>query len=183
MADRYKEVKYNILSRDFNPDTNTFGQVDTVFNAASFGKSATFPRESPDGRYLLFTMADFGNFHIWHKSADLYVKDLRTGNVRPLREVNSNDVESYHSWSSNGRWIVFSSRRDDGSYTRPYIAWFDSKGNAHKPFVLPQGKSGFYKKLYKSFNIPEFIVSPVVQSSRAMAEVLKGEADVVPLNE
>ncbi len=183
MADRYKEVKYNILSRDFNPDTNTFGQVDTVFNAASFGKSATFPRESPDGRYLLFTMADFGNFHIWHKSADLYVKDLRTGSVRPLREVNSNDVESYHSWSSSGRWIVFSSRRDDGSYTRPYIAWFDSKGNAHKPFVLPQGKSGFYKKLYKSFNIPVFIVSPVVQSSRAMAEVLKGEADVVPLNE
>lgn len=179
MANRYTEVKYNIIRRSFDERTSLFGKADTIFNAAKYDKSATFPRVSPDGKYMLFTMADYGNFHIWHKSADLYIKDLETGNVRPLREVNSSDVESYHAWSRNGRWIVVSSRRDDGNYTRPYIAWFDKDGKDHKPFILPQNKSHFYRDLYKSFNIPEFIVSPVVQDSRAMVNVLKGSS-IIP---
>ncbi len=172
---RYKEIKYDIIRMDFDIDTRTFGVADTVFKASSINKSATLPRISPDGNYLLFTLGDFGTFHIWHKSSDLMLMDLRTGLVDPLTEVNSHDVESYHTWSSSGRWFIFSSRRDDGSYTRPYIAYFDRDGKAHKPFIVPQEDPDFYKQLYKSFNIPEFMVEPVKLSLKDFAQVLRGE--------
>jgi Tol biopolymer transport system component len=157
----YKNIKYNLFKIAFNTQTLQFGEVDTVFKASAIGKSATFPRLSPNGKYLMFTMADFGNFHIWHKTSDLYLKDMETGETRAIEELNSNETESYHSWSSNGSWVIFSSRRQDGAYTRFYISYFDGKGNFHKPFILPQKDPGFYHKFFKSFNIPEFIVRQV----------------------
>ncbi|MDP4276235.1 MAG: hypothetical protein Q8914_01245 [Bacteroidota bacterium] len=171
----YKNIKYNILRKSFDPATLTFGPSDTVVSAASIGKSATLPRVSPDGNYLLFSMGDFGNFHIWHKSSDLYLMDLHTGTYKNLAAVNSPDVESYHSWSSNGRWIIFTSRRDDGGYARLYIAYFDKNGEAHKPFVLPQKKPVFYKRSFKSFNIPEFTVKPVTASCHELVKAIRKE--------
>lgn len=55
--------------------------------------------------------------------------DLKTGQVSELEGVNSNDVESYHSWSSNGHWLVFSSRQVDGLYTHPYLVHVDGEGH------------------------------------------------------
>lgn len=162
----YDQVHYNILRMTFDRDIRAFSEPELVYDAASLGKSATLPRLSPDGRYLLFTLGEFGNFHIWHKDADLYIKDMQDGCVRCLENVNSDDVESYHSWSSNGRWIVFSSRRDDGLYTRLYLAYFDNEGRAHKPFVIPTERLDDYMKLFKSFNIPEFTVEPVRQNPK-----------------
>lgn len=162
----YDGVRYNLMRMSFDRAGRTFGQPEVVFDAASCGKSATLPRLSPDGRYLLFTLGAFGNFHIWHKDADLYIKDMQDGGVRCLENVNSDEVESYHSWSSNGRWIVFSSRRDDGLYTRLYLAYFDSDGRAHKPFVIPTEHPDDYFRLFKSFNIPEFTIEPVRQSPK-----------------
>lgn len=52
-----------------------------------------------------------------------------------LKEVNSSDAESYHSWSSNSRWFVFSSRRDDGLYTRLYIAHASPDEQIGKPLA------------------------------------------------
>lgn len=95
--------------------------------------------------------------------------DLQTGTSRPLAEVNSDDVESYHSWSSNSRWFVFSSRRIDGLYTRPYIAYVGEDGKVGKPFLLPQKDVGFYPSFMKSFNIPEFITGKVKVQGRALA--------------
>lgn len=166
----YSEVKYNLCSVSFDPVTRAFGaQVDTLYNAKSGGMSASFPRVSPDGRYLLYTLSGYGNFSIWHKDADLYMADLQTGTSRPLVEVNSDDVESYHSWSSNSRWFVFSSRRIDGLYTRPYIAYVDEYGKVGKPFLLPQKDAGFYQSFMKSFNIPEFITGKVKVRGRVLA--------------
>lgn len=183
MAQRAKEIRYDIVRRSFDASTRQFGKADTVVSASSIGKSATFPRVSPDGRYLIYTLADYGNFHIWHRSADLWLKDLQSGATRPLSEVNSPEVESYHAWSRNGRWLVVSSRRGDGNYTRPYLAWMDPQGNAHKPFLLPQRHSHYYQSLYKSFNIPEFIVAPVVQSQKEMMRTLEGEAETAKMEE
>ena len=135
-------------------------------------RSCAVPRVSPDGRYVLFTLADFGQFHIWHSSSDLYVKDLATGEVRPLEAANSKGVDSYHTWSSNGRWIVFSSRRDDGSYTRPYIAYFDTKGQAHKAFILPQADPEQNLLLTKSYNVPELTRDAVSISSEELKECI-----------
>jgi hypothetical protein len=172
----YRNVRYSVMRLSFDVKTRAFGKPEMVFDAAAIGKSAAFPRVSPDGRYLLFTLGDYGNFHIWHKSADLHLMDLATGKERALDEVNSKDVESYHSWSSNGRWIVFSTRRDDGSYTRPYIAYFGKDGKAGKPFILPQKNPSFYFNFMKSFNIPEFMVEPVRVSASEFARAIKKDA-------
>ena len=157
------QSQYNLLKVSFDPETGTIGQdVETVVDAVSMGKSLTFPKPSYDGKYLMFTLCDYGTFSIWHHESDLWLLDLETGDIRPLDEVNSPDTDSYHNWSTNSRWFVFSSRRDDGSYTRPYISHFDENGVAGKPFMLPQRDPvGYYRKLYRSYNVPEFVTGPV----------------------
>lgn len=110
-------------------------------------------------------MSGYGTFPIWHKDADLYLIDLRTGRGEYAVPANSEDTESYHSWSSNGRWVVFSSRRGDGLYTRPYIVHVSSNGTFGKPFLLPQEDIGYYDELLKSYNIPEFITGKVNNKS------------------
>lgn len=176
IIDRYRDFHYNIYRKTFDPDTQTFGPREMVLNADSLGKSATLPRISPDGRYLLFGMADYGCFHIWHKDADLYTIDLKTMKLRNMQEINSHDVESYHSWSSNGRWILFTSRRDDGGYTRLYIAYFDEDGKGHKPFILPQKAPHFYENYYKSYNVPEFMHEPVTITPQEFARHIDNDA-------
>lgn len=152
----YTRMHYDIVSRDFDLNTRKFSSPDTVVYASADSLSALLPRISPDGKYLLYCQAPFGTFHIWHKDSDLYMKDLATGETRPLKNANSDDTDSYHSWSSNSRWIVFSSRRDDGSYTRPYIAYISPDGKDSKAFVMPQESPAYYRDLMKSYNVPEF---------------------------
>ena len=86
----------------------------------------------------MFTLSDYGNFSIWHKEANLWLLDLTSGDLRELSEVNSDDTESFHNWSSNSRWFVFSSRRGDGLYTRLYLASMDENGKISKPFSFPR---------------------------------------------
>ena len=102
--------------------------------------------------------------------------DLADGTARPFTEVNSPDTESYHSWSSNGRWIIFSSRRNDGSFTRPFIAHVDKSGKATKPFELPSEDPDYHRQFMRSYNIPEFMKGPVTITPQAFADVLKGDA-------
>lgn len=177
----YQQIRYSIVRKHFNQENKTFGEADTLFSAAKMGKSANFPRVSPDGKYLLLTMADHGNFHIWHKSSNLYLMDIASRKQMDIDIINSADVESYHSWSSNGRWIIFSSRREDGSYTRLYVSYFDANGKAHKPFVLPQRDPLFNKTFFKSYNIPEFIVRPVETNRHQLFRAASGKAEVATL--
>ena len=133
MPNEYESVKYSLCRIGFDPETKQFGtSVDTIFNARLENRSASFPRVSPNGKYLLYTQGDYGGFLIWHKEADLYLYNIETGEHYPLTLANSDDAESYHSWSSNSRWIVFSSRRVDGLYTRPFIAYINDEGEAEK---------------------------------------------------
>lgn len=172
MPESYQEVKYSLCSIPFNPDTRTFGhQVDTLYHGKDNGKSVSFPRVSPDGKFLVFTLSDYGNFSIWHKEADLYLVNLQEGTVAPLEAANSDNVESYHSWSSNGRWLVYSSRRIDGLYTHPHLIHIDAEGKTGKPFILPQKDASFYSSYMQSFNIPEFVKGPVEYSTHDIAEV------------
>ena len=176
---RATELKYNIYKKSFDPETRQFGASELVFSADTLDQSAVLPRISPNGRWLIFTMARYGYFHIWHHDADLWVMDLKTGATRPLSEVNSNDTESYHTWSSNGHWLVFSSRRDDGTFTRPFFAHVDSNGKWGKPFELPQRNPDYHRQLLKSYNIPEFMRGPVTISPQTFADVLKGDGQPV----
>ena len=176
---RTQEAKYNLYKKPFNPETLQFGPRELVFSADSIDKSATLPRISPDGRYLMFTLAEYGVFHIWHHDADLWMLDLQTGEVRNMEEINSADTESYHSWSSNGRWVVISSRRYDGNYTRPFIAHIDKDGRSGKPFELPCADPDYHRQLLKSYNVPEFMRGPVTIAPQRFADALKQEAEPV----
>lgn len=175
LPQKYKDVKYSLCRIAFDPEEMAFGnRVDTLYNAPMEGKSVSFPRISPDGRFLAFTLHGFGNFSIWHKDADLYMADLQTGGIYPLSEANSDDVESYHSWSGNSRWIVFSSRRIDGLYTRPFIAYIDEAGQVHKPFLLPQkNPADYYTRLMYSYNIPELTAGKVTVDRHKVGSLLR----------
>lgn len=183
MIQRYKEVKYDLYSADFDPDKKEFSNVEMIYHASDTtgqktGQSVTLPRVSPDGRYILFAQAAFGCFHVWHRDADIYLMDLKTKQVQKLDAVNSERSESYPTWSSNGRWIMVASRRDDGNYTRPYIAYFDKKGKAHKAFAVPQKDPNFYTFFLRSFNRPEFMVEPVKVLPQEFTK--KAKEDAIP---
>lgn len=152
----FARIKYNLARRSFDQESFSFGKAEVLFNADSIDKSVSFPRVSPDGRYLIFTLHNNGNFSIWHKEADLYLLDLETRKVSRM-DLNSAETESYHSWSSNGKWIVFSSKRGDGLTARPFFAYFGPGEKTGKPFVLPQKDPTLYGKMVKTFNRPEFV--------------------------
>lgn len=172
MPGEFREARFSLCRTSFNPATRQFGEVvDTLYHAIKQGGSVSFPRVSPNGACLVFTLSNYGQFSIWHKEADLYRLDLNTLDIQPLAAWNSDDTESYHSWSSNGRWMVFSSRRDDGLYTRPYIGYLDTNGNPHKPFLLPQeNPKEFYAELLYSYNIPELITDEVELKPREVGD-------------
>ena len=175
MPEDYAKAKYNLKRIAFDAATANFGDsLETVFDASSIDKSVSFPRVSPDGRHLVFTLHGYGNFSIWHKDADLWCLDLANGEAVPMDALNSDDVESYHSWSGNSRWLVFSSRRDDGLYTRLYISHVDSEGKASKPFLLPQkNPREYYENLLYSYNIPEFMTGASTVSPHEVSQTMR----------
>ena len=172
----FDKIYYDIVRRTFDPSTRSFGEEETVFDAKSVNLSAMEARISPDGRYLLFSLGEYGTFHIWHRGSDLWVKDLETGEAWPLEEANSDDADSFHNWSSNGRWIVFTTRRDDGLFTRTYFCYFDKEGKAHKAFMLPPRDLAGKKDRVYSYNVPEFTVEPVRQSVRELSRMISQPA-------
>ena len=156
------DIRYALKAVRFS-EGQFVGEPWTVF--ASDSLSVSFPRVY--GKWLLFTASAYGTFPIWHREADLWLMDMESGEVRRLDEINSPDTESYHSWSGNGRWIVFSSRRIDGRYTRLFFSHFDGEGHFTKPFLLPQKNPQHNTLRLKSYNIPEFVEGdPGVLSKR-----------------
>jgi hypothetical protein len=170
--DKYRQIRYDLLRIAFDAGTRQFGTIDTVISSYRTGMSVSFSRISPDGKYLLFCMTEFGNFTIWHKDSDLYLMNLETNEISKP-DINSDQAESYHTWSSTGRWIVFSSRRVDGLFTRLYFAYFDKNGKFHKPFLLPQKDPRFYNTFLKTYNVPELITSAVDLNPRILSEIVK----------
>ena len=172
-------IRYNLCRIDFDPTTGTFGnRIDTIVDAAAQKKSISFPRPSYDGRFLCYTLSDYGQFSIWHHEADLYLLDLSgEGRIRPLSEANSPDTESFHNWSTNSRWLVLSSRRDDGLYTRPYFCPVDANGQVTKAFMLPQrSPRRFYRDRFLSFNVPDFITGPTHFDSHQASRVINDQS-------
>jgi len=173
MPTDYKKVRYNLCSISFDADTRTFGaKIDTLIRVDDTGKSISFPKPSFDGKFIMYTLLDYGNFGIWHPEADLYVLNLQDHTTHALTEANSPRADSYHNWSSNSRWFVFGSRRMDGLYTRPYIAAIDENGKASKPFLLPQKNPDAYTESMYSYNVPEFINAPIKLDANSIAEKL-----------
>ena len=153
-------IRYDLMRVSFDIQTGQWGQPELMISAAETGLSACQPKISPDGRFLLVTLCKNGSFPIYQPNSDLYVMDLATRKLRRL-EINSDQADTWHSWSSNSRWVVFSSKRIDGLLARPHFSYVDEHGEFHKPFVLPQEDPAFYGFCLNTFNVPELMQGPV----------------------
>ncbi len=173
--DEYDKEKYSLCRVSFDTKTGRIGtEVDTLVNSRTTHKSITWPRVSYDGRFLMYTEMDYGYFSVWHPEADLWLIDLNTGDRRLMKEVNSQLSESLHSWSLNSRWFLFTSRREDGLYTRLYLSSIDVNGKATKPFLLPQrNPKNYYRRLMYSYNTPDFTSRPVETEESAVVRQLQ----------
>jgi hypothetical protein len=170
----FEKVRYSLLRIAYDPGRNVWGAVDTVLCPEETGLSIAQPRLSPDNRFCLFCMQNYGAYPHAQESSDLYLMDLATRRYCRL-PINSEYHESWHAWSKNGRWIMFSSKRGGGIFTRLYFSHVDSQGNARKPFLLPQRDGSFYDAFIKCYNVPEFAIAPVRFSERRLLKAIKTE--------
>jgi hypothetical protein len=161
----FRDIKYDLMRIGYDPETETWGKLETLISARETDLSCSHPRISPDGDFLLFCMSDYGSFPIFQPSGDLYLMTLSSGDYHRL-DINSTRPEGYHSWSSNSRWIVFTSKRDNGVFTRLYISYVDDQGVIYKPFILPQKDPTLNQRLFYSFSVPELITKPINFTAR-----------------
>lgn len=170
----YEKVKCSLCAIDFDAKSGTFGnKVDTLLNGPATDKSYVLARPSYDGRWLMYCVADRCNFPVSQRESDLWLMDLRTGKTSPIKEVNTKESESYHNWSGNSRWFVYSSKGEDGMYSRAYIASVDENGKVTKPFLLPQrNPRKFYRDMFDSYNCPDFTKTKVDFDIRKAREEL-----------
>lgn len=174
VAHHIEQLKYSLCRIDFDAEKQSFGtKVDTIYNARTEGRSISHPRISPDGRWMAVCLTDYGNFPVNHKDADLFIINMETREIQPLDGANSDRADSYHSWGGGSHWMVFSSRRIDGYYSRPYITYIDNDGKASKPFLLPQhNPHKFYIDQMMSYNLPELVDGKVQVSQHKIALTL-----------
>jgi hypothetical protein len=177
LPERYAEVQYDLMRISYDIDNDVWGVPETVLSAEDTGLSILLPRVSPDGKFLLFCMCQYGCFPIYQPTSDLYMLDLQSGKYTRL-EVNSEFSESWHSWSSNSRWIAFSSKRGNGLFTRCYLSYVDQTGRASAPLILPQRDPEFYDSLLKTITVPELITGKIPVNSKALVRAARSRAAV-----
>jgi len=180
--DKFDQLKYDLVRISYDIETDTWGQVETIIKGQDIGKTVLLPRISPDGRWALVCMADYGCFPAFRPASDLYVVDLTPDSNGKYKykelDVNSDLSESYHSFSSNGKWIVFSSKRRNSIFTRPYIASFEpDTGTAHKPFLLPQKDPEYFDRTLRTFSLPALIKSPITITGEGLAKIVRSSKE------
>jgi hypothetical protein len=178
-VERYREVRGDLMRISYDAETQKWGELETVLSAADVNGSITQPRFSPDGRFLLFNVSEYSVFPIHQAKCDLYLMDMQTGQYRRL-DISSARCDAWHSWSSNGRWLVFSSKRMDGRFARPFISFIDAAGKAYKPFVLPQKDPAFYDSLVYVYNMPEILTGPVNVTAKEISRAIRAYNHAAP---
>ena len=157
-----ERLRYSLMKVSFDEATGRTGrEVEVIWDAQEHEGSVCHPKCSPDGKWIMYTVADYGTFPIWHTECQLEMMDLQTGETVRMDAANSDRSDTYHSWSSDSRWFVFASKRGDGKYGKPYFCHIDADGRLTKPFVLPQEDPWHYENTLRSFNIPDLSDGPV----------------------
>lgn len=175
--EKYDQVRYDLRRIAYDPAVDQWGDVETILSAEDTGLSILLPRISPDGRFCLFCMCPYGCFPIYQPGSDLYLMDLNTGAYQKLG-INSEYSESWHSWSSNSRWIAFSTKRDGGLLTRTYFSYVDETGTAHKPFILPQKNPVAYDAMMQTFSVPELVKERIKVPASTLARAARSKSSV-----
>lgn len=168
----YYSRVYNLMNIGFDVDTRKFGNSDTLISASDFGRSITHPRECPTKEFISFIGVDYGYFSIYNHDADVYLYNKKTGETT-MPGLNSDFTESYPSWSRNGSWLMFVSKREDGLFSQVWFSHIDDEGRAGKPFVMPQKDPDFSADYLYNYNRPEFITGKVDWTPRKVFSLAK----------
>jgi hypothetical protein len=166
-----EQVHYNLRVIPFNEGRGGISKA--IPGASQNEKSNYYPRYSPTGKWLSFCQSLGGD--LIRSSSDIC---LLPGDLEgPAHRLECNvdyAADSWHSWSSNGHWLVFASKRDDGIYARLYLTQIDEGGHASPAVRLP------VKDLpLKSFNIPEFVAQAPRIGERKLFEAVRVEKPAI----
>jgi hypothetical protein len=143
----FSERKYDLYQVSYNDGAG--GKATPVPGASQNGMSNFAPRYSPDGKWIVFNQAEWGS--LVAPSAHLWILSTEEGAVPRKLECNCDAaMDSHHSWSSNSRWLLFASKRDDGIFARLYLSEIDEAGHAAPPVELPTEDDTMM-----SYNVPE----------------------------
>jgi tetratricopeptide (TPR) repeat protein len=144
-----KPFKYDLYRVPFNAGRG--GTAEPIEGASHNGKSNFFAKFSPDGKWIVFCKAE--NYMLLMPDSELYIIPAEGGEARRLR-ANTRLMNSWHSWSSNGRWLVFSSKANT-PYTQLFLTHIDEDGRSTPPVVLER-----FTGADRAANIPEFVPLP-----------------------
>jgi Tol biopolymer transport system component len=174
----YDKIQYDLVRVSYDAASGRWGEPETVISAQQIGRSISLVQISPDGHWAMFCGHAYGSFPIFQPSSDLYLVDLTAARfeARRLDEINSARSDSYHSWSSNSRWVVFSSKREDGMFARFYVAHLNENGRFDAPLLLPQQDPELYGRTLMTYNRPEFLREPLKVTDRELTRAINHEA-------
>ena len=141
--------KYDLYRVPFNDGKG--GKAEPIAGASHNGKSNFFAKFSPDGKWIVYTQAE--NYMLLMPDSELFIIPAEGGEARRLR-ANTSNMNSWHSFSSNSRWLVFSSKANT-PYTQLFLTHIDESGNSTPPVVLDR-----FTGEDRAANIPEFVPVP-----------------------
>lgn len=124
------------------------GQAEPIAGASRNGMSNSFPKVSPDGKWIVFVEARNGM--LMRPDSQLYIVPAGGGTARRMRS-NTSRMNSWHSFSPNGRWLVFSSKARS-PYTDMYLTHIDEDGSDSPPILVENSKAA-----NRAVNLPEFV--------------------------
>ena len=144
--DREKIVLFDLYRIPFNEGRG--GTPEPLEGASHNGMSNYFAKYSPDGKWIVFCKSS--SFMLLQPDSELYIIPAQGGTARRLR-CNTPRMNSWHSWSPNSRWLVFSSKANS-PYTQLFLTHIDEEGHSSPAVVLSQFTSSD-----RAANIPEFV--------------------------
>jgi tetratricopeptide (TPR) repeat protein len=144
------QLRYDLYRIPFNAGRG--GKPEPVAGASHNGMSNSFPKISPDGRWLVFVQSRNGL--LMRPDSRLFIVPASGGTPR-LMNCNTPLMNSWHSFSPNGRWMVFSSK-SRSAHTQMFLTHIGEDG-ADSPAVLIENSTA----ANRAVNIPEFVnISP-----------------------
>jgi hypothetical protein len=99
-------------------------------------KYCYFPRYSPDGKWISFVAGDASKSYFARQSSDIWLYSVTDGKLKKLECNREGAMDSWHAWSSDGAWLIFSSKRDSSNLTALYLSRIDPDGTAHPPVKI-----------------------------------------------